>query len=134
MLVAGDQPRGRWIGVACAVMLPLVVYGVGHQSGWINATVGPCLLRVTTGVPCLTCGATSAVVALTAGRVREAVTANPLVVVAIVGLQAWACWCVVATLWPPCRRRIHLTPAARRRAWWLIGAALAANWVWLAVH
>lgn len=48
-----------------------------------------CLFRATTGLPCLTCGATRALAELVTGDVRGALAMNPLATVGAFALVPW---------------------------------------------
>lgn len=78
-----------------------------------------CLLRRFTGIPCPGCGSTTVFIEAGHGNWAAALAANPVTVVAAVGL-------LVAPLGPG--RWWWKLPNGRRNA--LIGAALAASWVW----
>ncbi len=93
---------------------------------------GECRFRSWTGHPCLTCGATRAVLALAHGDVGGALAMNPLVGALLVALLAAAAPAALAWAlrWP----RPRLAPAgtgARRALVALVVAALAANWIYL---
>jgi hypothetical protein len=89
----------------------------------------PCPLRVLTGVPCPTCGGTMAVRELLQGRLLAAFTANPLVVLAILGLLASG---VAALLALPWASRIRMPrPPSSRLLVWIAAGLLAANWLYL---
>lgn len=53
-----------------------------------------CSLRTLTGVPCVGCGGTRAMKALSRGEIREAAGFNPLVVLAVGGIVLWFVWTV----------------------------------------
>lgn len=87
-----------------------------------------CVFRRVTGVPCLTCGGTRAVLALLAGNLPAALQANPLVTAALVvlvggGLAAGTLAVAGRGVADPER-----LPGWTRPAVLLV---LAANWLWL---
>ncbi|TMQ72802.1 MAG: DUF2752 domain-containing protein [Candidatus Eisenbacteria bacterium] len=103
------------VAVVCAPLLPTVA-----------RALPPCALHALTGVPCVACGSTRAAMALTHGRVLEALALNPLAALTMMGGvvggfvapgwvalhgplpgfdRAWsrgsriAAWCAVAAQW-----------------------------------
>ena len=89
-----------------------------------------CPLRALTGVPCLSCGGTRAVVALARGNPLEAFASNPLVVVGVVafvlGGLAAPVWLAFGGRWP----------ALRVLPWPVRIAAVVlvvASWLWVAL-
>ena len=107
---------GAWLALR---LYPDLVLGLSH-----------CPLRDITGVPCPTCGGTHSAAALAAGRWLEALRANPVVVVGLVGFVAWALYCVAATLVPTWRRGLHLSPAEKKAARLLAALIFILAWVW----
>ena len=97
----------------------------------IAPALPPCPFRALTGVPCLTCGATRAAVAVLHGRPLEALLVNPLAVLAGLGFIAGG---LVAPLWALLDAPVpHLptpTPRALRLA---IAVALLADWAWVLI-
>ena len=78
----GSAPeRFALLGVAAAGAA--VVYPVVHSATGYS---WPCPLRTVTGIPCPMCGMTTAATALVRGRVGDALTANPFVLVLAVGV------------------------------------------------
>jgi hypothetical protein len=89
----------------------------------------PCPLRALVGIPCPTCGATRAALALARLEPLAALSLNPLATVALVALVGGGIACAVGTLsgrvgWRPPAR---LGPAARVG----VAAAVLANWLYL---
>jgi hypothetical protein len=87
-----------------------------------------CLLRHVTGVPCPTCGATRATVALLDGRLLDAVILNPLIAF---GVMAFLAAGIVAPLWA--WRRLEIPVIDRPPVWVRVGilAGIVANWIWV---
>ena len=67
-----------------------------------------CPLRDMTGLPCPTCGSTTAAIAMVQGRWTDGFVANPLVALAVIALGIWIVWGVLATIAPGLRRTIVL--------------------------
>jgi len=107
----------RDVRMAAAGMLAIAA----AQPLWQSSIGGvPCPLRTITGVPCPLCGMTTSVCATVAGRLGDAVAANPFGVLAVVV----AVWLVVT--W---RRGPRL-----RVPTWLPFVGLAVSWVWQLVR
>ena len=102
-----------------------VVYPTVHR---LTGLAWPCPLRTVTGVPCPTCGMTTAATALADGRLHDALAANPFVLVLVAATVTMA---VVITL----RAARLLGPPrpmgadARRAARASLVALFAASWV-----
>lgn len=96
--------------------------------------VGRCPLRTLSGIPCLSCGGTRALMALTRFDVAAAFALNPLVAGlglggAVYVVHALGVWLLGWRRWTPSLR----TPAARRVARIAVVAAIALNWAYLIV-
>ena len=96
-------------------------------TGFSGQPVYTCAFRFLTGLPCPTCGATRAALALLTGHLADAWGFNPVM----------TCAYLVSPLWLILRyltgRRvvIGLTPCARWVAVGLLILAVAANWAYL---
>ena len=104
-LDAGGLRRAGTAMLALGVTLPVLPHAPGL----------PCPLRTLTGVPCPFCGMTTAVEAGLAGRLSDAVRANPFGLVAII---------VALALLARPRIRWLRVPV------WLVAAGLGASWAW----
>lgn len=82
-------------GVGFLAALALLVAGRIYE-GW-SVKPAPCSLRVLTGVPCIACGGTRAVKALSHGEIAQACQFNPLVVIGLFAVMFWFVW-TVATM------------------------------------
>jgi len=91
------------------------------------AMAPPCLFRAITGLPCPTCGATHAVVALSHLDVAGALVANPLVTLAGLAFMVGGLVGGAAAL----LGRPFAEPRLGQRARVALIAALGANWIWL---
>jgi hypothetical protein len=89
-----------------------------------------CMFRATTGVPCMTCGATRALGELVAGDWRGALVMNPLATLGAIALVPWGLGDLA--LMPRGRAlALEAAPAAARALRLLVVLALGANWVYL---
>jgi Protein of unknown function (DUF2752) len=101
------------------------VYPAASRATGLTA---PCLLRMTTGIPCPFCGMTTAATSLADGRLHAALAANPFVLV-LAGMTFGMTLLMVARaagLAPPAAR---WSPAGKRRALALVWALMLASWV-----
>jgi hypothetical protein len=97
----------------------------------ISGLVPPCLFRSLTGVPCPTCGATRAALALARLDPVAAWISNPLAATGLVAFLAGGLIVGCAALaGRPIPEPKRLSPAARATVW--IAAAL--NWLWVLIH
>lgn len=105
-------------------MLGALVYALGRATG---QDLTACLVRRTTGIPCPSCGATRAGLALLSLDPLRAASLNPLVSVLDLGLAAWIASRVLLA------RRIRVD--ASRRQWTAVVvlalAALVLNWAYV---
>jgi len=89
-----------------------------------------CPLRRGTGIPCLTCGMTTAMTSMARGDVARALAANPLGVILFFT-------CVVTALYAAARfsgmpaLRVELGPPDARRLRWAALATVIANWMFV---
>jgi hypothetical protein len=114
-----------WGGLVLALMAlsPLLPRVAGYLPR--------CLLRHATGIPCPTCGATRATVALFDGRLVDAVLLNPLVASGVVAFLVGG---IIAPLWA--WRRLEIPVIDRLPGWARLGilAIIAVNWAWVITH
>lgn len=92
-----------------------------------------CVFKATTGVPCVTCGGTRALVALGHLDVPGALAMNPLVALSLLVLIPWG---VADALLAALRRRalvLEVGPVAGRALLWAAVPAILANWAYLVV-
>ena len=89
-----------------------------------------CPLRQTTGLPCLTCGGTHSIVALSQGHWTEALAANPLVAGGIFIFCVWALYALAATFASGLRRSVEMSPSEKRTARILAVLIIVSTWIW----
>ena len=112
------------VGLAASVMLPVdrLLAGAGYR----------CPFRAIAGIPCPTCGATRAAVAMGSLDVRRAFALNPLVAVGWWAAALFVPYAAVVVLWR--RDRLRLADVTARDANVLralvIGVVLA-NWAYV---
>jgi len=88
-----------------------------------------CTWKTVSGLPCVGCGGTRAMLSLAGGQWTEAWLLNPGVAAALLGL-------VVVNLYAATVLIFRLEPWRPRAVWlgrwrWWIGAAVLANWIYL---
>ena len=111
---------------AVAAYALLTVIGVRLSSA-LGVPFTACAFKMLTGVPCPSCGATRAGLALLQGHVADAFVVNPLVTSLYLAGAVWA------ALRLGFRRRISINAAkpVRWAAIALLAAAGAANWAYV---
>jgi hypothetical protein len=88
-----------------------------------------CPLRAATGFPCFGCGATHAFHFAVRGQLLLALSWSPLATLAAIAAAAHVAWTALRVFGLPFAPRLEATPALR----WTAAAALAANWVFVAL-
>ncbi len=121
------RPDWPWWSVALVVGWGGLVATAVYLEQRTGHEVSLCLFRRITGLPCLTCGSTRAVLSLGAGDLAQALAHNPLVML-VLTLVALSLVLRLAL-----GREIHLALPLllRRLAWVLVFAAALANWAYL---
>jgi hypothetical protein len=85
-----EQRQSGHIPLGAFLMLPLFALPLGVwvvQQEW--ADLGTCALKMTVGIPCLTCGATRGTVLLFSGDILGALSFQPMVMVVYLLLAVW---------------------------------------------
>jgi hypothetical protein len=123
--VPGTLPLGALFGGLTA----LACAGIG-LLGLDHLGLTPCIFRLTTGLPCPSCGSTRAFGRLFHLDLAGAFAMNPLAAAAALGLLLWG---VADLVLLPGRRalRASLAPALHPPARALVVALLLANWGFL---
>jgi Protein of unknown function (DUF2752) len=120
-----------WLSVALAgAALAVLWVASGHEE--LPRVI--CPFRHVTGIPCVTCGGTRALLALTRGDVQAALFWNPLVAVIAIAVLIFLVYAAVVTALRAPRVRVRLGERDRvlfRAAAW---AAIAGNWVFLIIQ
>lgn len=106
---------------------------VALVSGSLPEALTVCPLKLSTGVPCPTCGATRAVLALLRGQLGLAFRLHPLMPLVAATLALYVPYALVVSMAKLPRLRLTTSPRealAIRRG---VGLVLAATWVFLVV-
>ncbi len=116
-----------------ALALVILVAGFLGGAAWLalGLPTPHCLLRVVTGIPCLTCGGTRCVRSLAEGDVGLALAWNPGVALAAFLALAFAIYAAVALVF---KMRVRLRGIGRigwRVIRVVVFAALIGNWAYL---
>jgi hypothetical protein len=98
----------------------------------LQLPVPRCTFRTITGVPCVTCGATRAAIALAEGELSAAFWLNPLVFVGMAAVALFDLYALVVLVTRAPRLRVAL-PARRARPILVAIScgALLLNWIYL---
>jgi hypothetical protein len=122
-------PGGLPLGAILAGIAVLATVGVGLlRLDTLPFTV--CVFKLTTGLPCVTCGATRALGRLFHGDLAGAWRMNPLAAAGTLALLPWAAADLVLMI----RGRalgVELAPRLARAARVAVVAAAVANWAYL---
>jgi hypothetical protein len=122
---AGGVPLGAVFAAAAAL---LALLGSTFHLDGLGFPV--CVFKATTGIPCLTCGGTRALLHLAHLDVLGALAMNPLVATALIALVPWGIVDAVLAL----RRRalvLEVGPALGRTLRWAAVPLLLGNWAYL---
>jgi Protein of unknown function (DUF2752) len=128
-LAPGEVDHERlWLLVTLALAAAVLLADV---AGGLD--VGSCLLKIATGIPCPTCGATRALLALRTGHPADALAWNPLVTVAALAGAAYLAYAA----WVLAFRRLRYRVRLSARDWTILRVTTAllvgANWIYLLV-
>jgi len=121
--VSGGRKLGLLWGAVALALLAL-----SPLAPALAGSLPECFFRRLTGVPCLTCGGTRAVLALLAGNLPAALQANPLVTAALVALVGGGLAAGILALAGRGVADPERLPGWARPA---VVFVLAANWLWL---
>jgi Protein of unknown function (DUF2752) len=122
---AGSLPLAAFFAAGLALLA--LVGGSFHLDG---LGIPLCMFKASTGLPCVTCGGTRALVALGHLDVAGAFAMNPLVALALVTLVPWGLVDAVLAL----KGRalvLEIGPAVGHALRWSIVPVLLANWAYL---
>lgn len=106
--------------------------GLGRVYDSLPLHPPPCSLRTLTGIPCVGCGGTRAIQALSRGDFPTALAFNPLAAAAVLAAFAW-----FAATWIRHRLGLPARRGPRVPLPWMVGGVillLASNWVYLIFH
>jgi hypothetical protein len=129
------------------IILPLLLFGflLARFAAPLFRFLPACTFRQVTGVPCPSCGATRAGLALAQGDLMAALSFNPLFVLGLGILFGWSVNGVLARwrgksistgfmekmMKPPGGHQGEAKFKLRQRLRWLVIGAIAGNWIYL---
>ena len=119
----------RWLGIYSGAVSLLLV-GAAPMAASAASLMPPCPFRTVTGLPCPTCGATHAVVALSRLDWGGAFAANPLVTIVALALILGGLAAGTAALLGRPLREPRWGPVSR----WSAVLLVLLNWVWVLAH
>ncbi len=118
----------EWLG---AIGVPLLLVArfvpLARLPGW------GCLLRLSTGIPCPTCGMTRSFDWFAQGRLGDSLHINPLGGLLAASVAFGFVYLLAYPLRPP-RLAVELSPKASLGLRIAVVIALAVNWAYLVVH
>jgi len=117
-----------WLSIALASAALVVLWiASGHEE--LPTVI--CPFRAITGIPCLSCGGTRALLALAHGDVRAAFVWNPLVAAGTVAALVWLLYAAFVIILRAPRLRLRLEARDRLALRVAAGLAIAGNWIFL---
>ena len=119
------------------IWLAVSVASITGGAAWLAMALPwpHCLFLATTGLPCVTCGATRSAIAFLHGDFSSALRWNPLAFVALCALIAFDLYAVIVLLGRMPRLRIvDWTIAEKNVARIMVISLVALNWVYLLAH
>jgi len=119
---------GAALGLVAAATASAVLRTLPHKETTLATRPSVCLLKLTTGVPCLACRGTRAALALGRGDLPSALRYNPLATLLILVAFAGSTFAATTGRWPAPPRLTSPWPTV---AWSALGLALAANWAYV---
>jgi Protein of unknown function (DUF2752) len=119
----------RWLGLYAGAV-SLLLAGAAPLAGSAASLMPTCLFRSVTGLPCPTCGATHAVVALSRLDWSGALAANPLATIGALALLLGGLAAGTAALLGHPFREPRWGPRLR----WPVLLLVLLNWVWVLAH
>lgn len=117
-----------WLSIALA-SAALVVFWIASGHEELPRVI--CPFRAITGIPCLSCGGTRALLALAHGDVRAALVWNPLVALGAIAGAAWLLYAAVVILLQTPRLRLRLDTRDRLAVRLAAGFVLVGNWIFV---
>jgi len=101
------------------------VYPAASRATGLTA---PCLLRLTTGIPCPMCGMTTAATSLAAGELQAALAANPFVLL-LAGTTLVMTVVMAARAAGLAPEAASWQPARQRHVWLVVGVLAVGSWL-----
>lgn len=118
-----------WLAVSAAALAGAAIW-LGIGLAWPG-----CPFLAVTGFPCLTCGATRALIAFAHGDFGRALSWNPLAFFAFWGVIAFDFYAIVVLLGRTSRlRMVDWTKGEKKLVRIAVVAVIALNWIYLVAH
>ena len=126
---AGMDHELIWLAVSAAAFAGAALW-LGTGLAWPQ-----CPFLAVTGFPCLTCGATRALIAFAHGDFSRALSWHPLAFVAFWGVIAFDLYAIVVLLGrTPRLRMVDWTNGEKKTARIAVVAVIVLNWIYLLAH
>ena len=119
------------------IWLAVSVASITGSAAWLAMALPwpHCPFLTTTGLPCVTCGATRSAIAFLHGDFLSALRWNPLAFVALWALIAFDLYAVIVLLGRMPRLRIvDWTSTEKNAARIMVISLVALNWIYLLAH
>ena len=119
------------------IWLAVSVASITGGAAWLGMALPwpRCPFLATTGLPCVTCGATRSAIAFLHGDFLSALRWNPLAFVALCALIAFDLYAVIVLLGRMPRLRIvDWTTTEKNAARIMVISLVALNWIYLLLH
>jgi hypothetical protein len=127
-----NRPPRSPVHIAWGIIVILAILLVRIFSNLLPL-IPPCIFRLVTGIPCLTCGGTRCIVALSNFDIAASFHYNPLIMLTLIGLILFSLIIFAGIIF---RRRLAITLSPLEKRGLRISAILlvAANWVYLIIR
>jgi Protein of unknown function (DUF2752) len=127
-LIRERSPLPRLLVFPLLVLGVFAVFFLRYRPDFVLG-LARCPLKDVTGIPCPTCGSTSAAAALAVGDLASAWSANPLLVFVVIAFLVWATASLLATAIPRLRYSVDLGSREERAASILAALVLLLAWI-----
>jgi hypothetical protein len=119
------------VHVVWGAMVIFVIVGAKIMSAYLPL-LPPCIFRTLTGIPCLTCGGTHCISALSNFELTSSFLYNPLIMISLLGLIIFSLTYLAGILFSR-RLIISLTSNEKTTLRISVISLIALNWIYLII-